>query len=272
MSPRQNGQRIGADFIGRVSVGRDAVGADNDLADFSLTHQRSRHVVANQRGGNFFLLHFPGGKPCPLQNRTRFIHIHMQLLSFVHGRAEHTQRSAVAGRRQRARVAVREDMVPVGEKRRAAAAHLPVDGNVLGADALRLPDQLAGRISLSRTDDFVQMLFHPLQRPEKIAGRGPGGRDFIAERVEFFCEFFDRFRRKRKRAQRRAHGGRHADGRRAAHRQIPDGGNHLPVVGADHLPLHKRQSVLVDQDHRVFFPENRFNQCHPEPVEGPAFS
>ena len=59
----------------------NAICANDDLINLTLLHQKARHIVGNQRGGDFFLLHFPGGKPCPLQDGPCLIHIDMKLFT-----------------------------------------------------------------------------------------------------------------------------------------------------------------------------------------------
>lgn len=116
MRPGQDGQRIGPDFIGGIAIGRDAIGADDDFINFPLLHQKARHIIGNQRGGDFFLFHFPGGKSRSLQDRPGFIHINVQFLALGVRRPDDAQCGAVACRRQRAGIAVCENMVAVGKR------------------------------------------------------------------------------------------------------------------------------------------------------------
>ena len=67
-------------------------------------------------------LQFPSGEPGALQQRPRFVGIHVQPLARLLGGEEHGQRRAIIGRGQSAGVAMREHALAVGEQPGAVAA------------------------------------------------------------------------------------------------------------------------------------------------------
>ena len=70
--------------------------------------------VGDQRGGDAVLHQFPGRQSRALQPRTGLVRVDLDALARLDRRADHAQRRAVAGGRERAGVAVREDALPSG--------------------------------------------------------------------------------------------------------------------------------------------------------------
>ena len=62
----QNGDRVGSDFVGRVTVGGDPVGTGDDRLYFLLAHDQSSHRVTNHGHRDVALLALPGGQASPL--------------------------------------------------------------------------------------------------------------------------------------------------------------------------------------------------------------
>ena len=110
----QNGDRVGADFVGHVAVGGDAVGADYDGSDFALLHHGSGHVVGDYGRGNAVFHQLPGGQARALQEGTRLVGVDVNLLALFDGGADHAERGAVAGGGQRSGVAVGEHAAVAG--------------------------------------------------------------------------------------------------------------------------------------------------------------
>ncbi len=168
---RQDGQGVGPDLVGRVAVGGDPVGADDDQIDLSLLHEKSRHVVRDQRAGDLFLHHFPGGQSRPLEDGAGFIDIDMELFAFLPGGTDHAEGRPVTGRGERPGVAVGEDPGAVGDQIPTVRAETAVDGDVLFAD----PDGL-------RNEGFANLSpgIAPLFRRNRLrmfnGGDGPAGR------------------------------------------------------------------------------------------------
>ncbi len=104
-------QGICPDFIGRIAIGGDSIRADNYFIDSSPAHQKTRHIVRNQRKGYFLFFQLPGGKTCSLQHRPGFIHVDMNFFPLRFCRADYTQRRAVTGGRQRTGVTMRENII-----------------------------------------------------------------------------------------------------------------------------------------------------------------
>ena len=107
-SLRQHRDRVGADLVRDVAVRGDAVGAD-DHQSIWPRRMRRRHVVGDDGGLDAVAHQLPGGQPRALQERPRLVGEHRDPLALLDRRADHAERGAVAGGRERAGVAVRED-------------------------------------------------------------------------------------------------------------------------------------------------------------------
>jgi hypothetical protein len=99
------------------------------------------HVVGDQRGGDVVVLQFPDGEARALQERPGFIGEDVDLFAGSDGRANHAERGAIAGGGQRARVAVREHGLAVGNQRRAVLSDALVDGDVFETNLDGFGDQ-----------------------------------------------------------------------------------------------------------------------------------
>ena len=141
---REHGHGIGADLVGGIAVGGDAVGADDDDVDVAGAHQRSGHALGDDRGVDALAHQLPRGQARALQERTRLVGDDRDPLALLDGRADHAERRAVAGRGQRAGVAVREHAGAVGHHRRAVPAHRPAVGDVLVVNRPRFPLEPVG--------------------------------------------------------------------------------------------------------------------------------
>ena len=216
----------------------------------------SGHVVRNQRGRNAILLQLPDGQPRALQKGTRLIGENIDALAGFHGRADHSQRGAVAGRGQCAGVAMREDRPAVRHQRRAVAADRPADRDILLAHDPGLFGQPpANGVHRLAAQPGVQPL-HAVDRPEQVdrgrAGCGQG----VANGFELAVEvrrvgLLD--------PQRHPHRRRHADGRRAPDHHLPDRLRDLAIIPAGDVFFFERQARLVDHDDAFVRPQNGFH-------------
>ena len=87
-----------------------------------------------KRGGDVVVLQFPDGEARALQERAGFIGENIDVFAGSDGRADHAERGAIAGRGERAGVAVREHGLAVRDERRAVAADACIDGDVFQTD------------------------------------------------------------------------------------------------------------------------------------------
>ena len=134
---RQHGDAVGADLVGGVAVGGDAIGADDDEVDLALAHQRRAHVVGDDGRVDAVAHQLPRGEPRALQERPRLVGEHRDRLAGLDRAADDAERRAVAGRRQRAGVAVGQDVRVGGHDRGAEGAHRAAAGDVLVVNQLR---------------------------------------------------------------------------------------------------------------------------------------
>ena len=134
----EHGDGVGADLVGGVAVGGDAVGADDDEVDAALPHQHGRHVVGDDGRVDAVAHQFPGREPRALQDGPRLVGEDRYRAALLDGAANHAERGAVAGRGQRARVAVREDAGLLRDEGAAEAADGAAAGDILVMDGLRL--------------------------------------------------------------------------------------------------------------------------------------
>ncbi len=113
---------------------------------------------------------------------------------------------------------------------------------------------------------FFKASLHPFDGPEKVAGRGTGLRKAIADAVEFGFQVFGGRGGNLEGPQGDAHGSGHADGRSATHGEILDGRDDVFVSFAGKGAFLERQSLLVDHDNRVAFPEDGPDTHHPASI------
>ena len=180
--PGEDRQAVGPDLVGRIAVGGDPVRPDDDQIDLPLLHQKSRHVVRDQRAGDPLPQELPGGQPRPLEDGAGLVGVHMDLLPLFGGRPDHAERRPVTGGGERPGVAVGEDPGPVRDQPAAGSPEPAVGCDVLLADPDRLgdealPDRPEG-IAVRRrrgigqgVERRVAAAPHPLDRPEEVPGR-----------------------------------------------------------------------------------------------------
>ena len=201
----------------------------------------------------------PRRQPGALQERPRLVGEHRDLLALLRGGANHAERRAVTGGRQRAGVAVREDPRGLRHQRRAVRAHRPAALHVLVVDRLRLdfeaPLDLVDRVAALRGGG--ERLLHALDRPEQIHRGRPRRGHQVADLLELGGELLGAGRRAAAHAERDAHRGRHANRRRAANHHRLDRLRDVFRRLAGDVDLGCRQLPLVDHHDRVVFPFNR---------------
>jgi hypothetical protein len=140
----------------------------------------------------------------------------VDLFSRFHGGAHDALGSAVTGGRDRPGIAVRNDVVAVGDKGGAKGPHFPVRCDILIVHALRFHNEHF----TEAIEGFILVLPHePLDAvdgPEQIDRGGAGSRHMGADLFELRPEGFKGVRLDLARSERQSHGRRNADGRRTA--------------------------------------------------------
>ena len=256
---REHGDGVRADLVCRVAVGRDAVGADNDEIDPPLLHQRAAHVVGDDRRLDAVTQELPRRQPGALQERPRLVGEHDDALAFLDRAADHAQRGTVAGRRERAGVAMRENARVRRHHLRAEGAHRATTRDVLVVNRHRL----AVESILDLPDRFprpgrgAERSLHPVDRPEQVHGGRPRSPHQLARLVELGGEFLGASGRAPAHAQGDAHRGRDADGRRSADDHRPDRARDFGRRLAADVDFLCRKLALVDHHHRVGLSRDR---------------
>ena len=139
MVPRQHGEAVGADLVGRIAVRRDAVAADDDGIHQAMGHRRAGGRVDDEPVRHPGLRQLPRGEPRALEQRTRLAREDLvELAGGVH-RVDDRERGAVASGREPARVAVGQQTARPGQRdatvrrdRRAARPVLDLESGRLG--------------------------------------------------------------------------------------------------------------------------------------------
>src|SRR4029078_7432486 len=108
----------------------------------ALAHQGRAHVVGDDGGVDAVAHQLPGGQPSALYERSGLVGGHSYLFAFFNRAADDAERRAVAGRGERARVAVGQDPRIGWHHIRADRAQRAAVGDVFVVDLLRLPIQV----------------------------------------------------------------------------------------------------------------------------------
>ena len=190
----EDGDAVGANFVGDVTVGGDAIRADDDGFDFSGAHLAGGHVVAENGGGDVVMQQFPRGKARTLQERARFIGVDMQFASAFDRGANHAEGSSIAAGGERARIAMRQDTTGARHQHSAEGTHGAAGGDVFVIHAARfghgcLLNLRHGGAGFLRHGDAPAG--GSVQFPRKVDGGGTGGGEGVANDFQIFVELGD---------------------------------------------------------------------------------
>ena len=244
---REDGERVGADLVRGVAIGGDAIGARHDQVHLPSAHQRRRHHVSDEAVRDSVAHALPRRQPRALHHRPGLVHPHQRDLALRVRRANDPERGAVAGGRQRARIAVGQDPRPGRHQRCAVIAHRPVGGDVFVEDRLSFGEEArADRVDRHRPT-CQQCGAHPVERPEQVHGRRPRRRQSLDRRLDVGEQAVERRRPALTGSQSHAEGRRDTDGWRTSHDEGAKGlGDVLPARELTRQLL-ARQSSLVEQ-------------------------
>jgi hypothetical protein len=199
----------------------------------------------------------PRREPRALEHRPRLVHPDEGLPSRLDGASHDAERGAVAGRREPAGVAVREDPRPDRDQLRAVGAQAPVRRDVLLEDGLRLADQPGAELGRRQRGVALRVPPHPVERPEQVHGGRPGLREPGDRGLEVGEEGVPVTRRARQACERDAERGRDTDRRGAAHRQRANRVRHLGPDAAVEVHLLPGETPLVQEDQPIPLPADR---------------
>src|SRR5690348_10833494 len=94
----ENGDSVGADFVGGVAVASDAVGSDDYCANSAGLHKVTYHIVRDELERDAFFAELPGGEARSLQIGTSFRYKNFELATGFDGDADYSERRADATR------------------------------------------------------------------------------------------------------------------------------------------------------------------------------
>ena len=249
----QHRQRVRADLVGGVAVGGDAVGPDHYAVDLSPRDEVPRHVVGDDAVLDALDAEFPRRKARALQPRPGLVDEHRDgaAVALVAG-ADDAQRRAVAGGRQGARVAVREDGGAGREQRRAEGADGVAAADVVVVDLAR-PGQQGEPAFVGRRVAALPQGAHLGDGPGEVDGGGPRLGEARRRLVQGGVEGGAVAAGEGGLAggQRQGAGRGHADGGRPAHGHVADACGDVAPGGAGDVALVGGQRELVDEHDRV---------------------
>jgi len=152
-------------------------------------------------------------------------------LALLDRRAHHAERRAVVHGRERARIAVGQDVGAFGHDRRTERAHPPVDFDIFVRDVLRLRDDGRAQV-VGIGEDVVPRKVHDARgRPAQVDRGGPGRIEHGLGLGQVDEQAVAVMGRALQRGQRHAEPARRTDGRRAADDHVGDGLRDGAVIG-----------------------------------------
>jgi len=250
----QDGHAVGSDLVGDISVGGDAVCAHDHHVDLPPLHEVPGHVVADQSAGDVVLHQLPCGESGPLQEGTRLVDPdHVDLSCLVSG-PDHSQGRSVVPRGQGASIAVGQDACVLGNQGGAMPSDISAHLLVLGGQGPGLLDQgpaRGGNVRLALPGGL-----HPLQGPEQVDRRRPGGCQELGGFLQFTAQVGGLGGFGTQGGQGHPVGCCDSDGRSPTDLHRPDRLGHL-TEGPGREPVHPpRKSGLVDHLDVVITPED----------------
>ncbi len=126
----EDGDVVGADLVGDVSVGGDAVCADDDGLDLALAHEAGGHVVAEHGGGDAVVHQLPRGEARALEEGAGFVGVDVERVAALDGGADDAEGAAVAAGGEGSGIAVGEHGAGFGHEAGSVRAHGAAGGDV----------------------------------------------------------------------------------------------------------------------------------------------
>src|SRR6185503_7011042 len=122
----------------------NTVGPDDDEIDFTRAHQGTSHALGNDGRADTVANQLPGRQPRPLHERARLVGKYRHFFALLDGGSNDAKRGTVAGRGERAGVAMGQDSASVGHDLGADAAHQATVGDVLVVNGARFALETVG--------------------------------------------------------------------------------------------------------------------------------
>mmetsp|Transcript_19122 Transcript_19122/g.67540 ORF Transcript_19122/g.67540 Transcript_19122/m.67540 type:complete len:337 (-) Transcript_19122:248-1258(-) len=190
---RAHRQLVRTDLVGRVSVGSDAVRANEHDVHLALLHEQPSRVVGDEVDWHTVAHELPRGQARALQPRPRLVHPHVHALAGVVALVDHADRRADVDRRQRARVAVVQDVRAARHKGRTVLRHALVHADVELREVVRLHHHLIlhlGHTEVAAGGHLGDELHDVARRPRQVHRGGPrrvqdvlGGAQLLQKRL-----------------------------------------------------------------------------------------
>src|SRR5262249_2288166 len=222
--PAEERERVGPDLVHDVTVCADAIrAADAGVCHAALDEETDR-PVGEQPVWDPELAELPRSEPGSLRPRPRLHDIDERSFSGFVGSADDTQAGAVVDGGKRSGVADGYHARVMWQQRGAVPPHGLAGFYCRPRDAVRLFER-------------VWRLLDQFDSPEEVARGGPGGPDQSRSFSQAALPG----------GQRRAVGGRGADGGRTSHDHLPNSYSDLIGGATDDVGLRLRQPGLVNQ-------------------------
>ncbi|OQA09143.1 MAG: hypothetical protein BWY65_01212 [Firmicutes bacterium ADurb.Bin373] len=123
-------------FISHITVRRYTVSPDDDQVNHSFGHQKTGHIIGDQRYRYVFLQQLQSCQPGALQQGPCFIGVNAYIFTRVTGCPDDSQRGAIAGGGQSARVAMSKHAAVLRDKPMSVFANLAIARGVFVKDAM----------------------------------------------------------------------------------------------------------------------------------------
>jgi hypothetical protein len=247
--PGEDGDVIGADLVGDVSVGGDAVGADDDGLDLALAHEAGGHVVAEHGGGDAVVHQLPRSETRALEEGAGFVGVDVDIVAALDGGADDAEGAAVAAGGECSGIAVSEHGAGFGHEARAVRAHGAAGGDVFVIHAAGFGDE-AGADAVETFAfrlERVVVAAHAVNSPEEIDGGGAGRGEGLGDDLEVGVESGNRGGGALLDADGDAHGSADADGGRSANDHGGDDVGDIVIGGCEDVDFFQRQAGLVEK-------------------------
>jgi hypothetical protein len=98
MGSRSEGQVVGPNFVGYVSIPSHTITTNQNNIHLTTTHQQATGTINNHRRWNTTAAELPSGQSRPLQTRASFVQPGMFQNPLMMGRKDHTKGRADSSR------------------------------------------------------------------------------------------------------------------------------------------------------------------------------
>ncbi len=180
----EDGEGVGADFVGGVAVGSDAVGSGDDEVDFLLGHEEAGHAVGDEGGVDAGLGKFPGGEACALEEGSGFVDVGVEGGVVLVGGEHECECGAELGGGEASGVAVGEYAVVGSDEGGAVLADGVAHGGVLVAYGLGFGEEALSQLAGSGEGSVLGHSLEAVEGPGQIDGGGSASGEVVGDVLE----------------------------------------------------------------------------------------